>query len=156
MRLGTMMMLALLGIMPMFAQFTTKKAMTLAAAKEIASAAEAEARKNNWTMVIVVVDDGGNLVYLEKMDGTQIGSIEVAQAKAKSAINFKRPTKAFEDGLVGGRQALLKLPGAMPIEGGVLIMAGDQIVGAIGVSGAQSKEDGAVAAAGVAAAAKIK
>ena len=156
MRLGTITMLALLGIMPMFAQFATKKAMTLAAAKEIASAAEAEARKNNWTMVIVVVDDGGNLVYLEKMDGTQIGSIEVAQAKAKSAINFKRSTKVFEDGLVGGRQALLKLPGAIPIEGGVLIMAGDQIVGAIGVSGAQSKEDGQVAAAGLAAAAKIK
>ena len=156
MRLGTIMLLALLGIMPMFAQFASKKAMTLAAAKEIASAAEAEARKNNWTMVIVVVDDGGNLVYLEKMDGTQIGSIEVAQAKAKSAINFKRSTKVFEDGLVGGRQALLKLPGAIPIEGGVLIMAGDQIVGAIGVSGAQSKEDGQVAAAGLAAAAKIK
>ena len=156
MRLGTITLLAMLGIMPMFAQFATKKAMTLAAAKEIASAAEAEARKNNWTMVIVIVDDGGNLVYLEKMDGTQIGSIEVAQAKAKSAVNFKRPTKAFEDGLVGGRQALLKLPGSIPIEGGVLIMAGDQIVGAIGVSGAQSKEDGQVAAAGIVAAAKIK
>lgn len=156
MRLGTITLLAFLGIMPMFAQFATKKAMTLAAAKEIASAAEAEARKNNWTMVIAIVDDGGNLVYLEKMDGTQIGSIEVAQAKAKSAINFKRSTKVFEDGLVGGRQALLKLPGAIPIEGGVLIMAGDQIVGAIGVSGAQSKEDGQVAAAGLAAAAKIK
>ena len=156
MRLGTITLLVVLGIMPMFAQFATNKAMTLAAAKEIASAAEAEARKNNWTMVIAIVDDGGNLVYLEKMDGTQIGSIEVAQAKAKSAINFKRSTKVFEDALVGGRQALLKLPGAIPIEGGILIMAGDQIVGAIGVSGAQSKEDGQVAAAGLAAAAKIK
>ena len=156
MRLGTITLLVVLGIMPMFAQFATKKAMTLAAAKEIASAAEAEARKNNWTMVIAILDDGGNLVYLEKMDGTQIGSIEVAQAKAKSAINFKRSTKVFEDALVGGRQALLKLPGAIPIEGGILIMAGDQIVGAIGVSGAQSKEDGQVAAAGLAAAAKIK
>lgn len=156
MRLGTITLLVVLGIMPMFAQFATKKAMTLAAAKEIASAAEAEARKNNWTMVIAIVDDGGNLVYLEKMDGTQIGSIEVAQAKAKSAINFKRSTKVFEDALVGGRQALLKLPGAIPIEGGILIMAGDQIVGAIGVSGAQSKEDGQVAAAGLAAAAKIE
>lgn len=156
MRLGTITLLVVLGIMPMFAQFATKKAMTLAAAKEIASAAEAEARKNNWTMVIAILDDGGNLVYLEKMDGTQIGSIEVAQAKAKSAINFKRSTKVFEDALVGGRQALLKLPGAIPIEGGILIMAGDQIVGAIGVSGAQSKEDGQVAAAGLAAAAKIE
>ena len=80
----------------------------------------------------------------------------MAQAKAKSAINFKRSTKVFEDALVGGRQALLKLPGAIPIEGGILIMAGDQIVGAIGVSGAQSKEDGQVAAAGLAAAAKIE
>ncbi len=153
---GNMMLLVILGIMPMFAQFANKKSMTLAAAKEIAAAAEAEARKNNWTVVIAVVDDGANLVYLQRIDGTQIGSIEVAQAKARSAVNFKRPTKAFEDGLVGGRTALLKLPGAMPIEGGIPIMAGDQLIGAIGVSGVQSNQDGQIAAAGVAAAAKLK
>lgn len=153
---GNMMLLVILGIMPMFAQFANKKSMTLAAAKEIAAAAEAEARKNNWTVVIAVVDDGANLVYLQRIDGTQIGSIEVAQAKARSAVNFKRPTKAFEDALVGGRNAILKLPGAIPIEGGIPIMAGDQLIGAIGVSGVQSNQDGQIAAAGVAAAAKLK
>ena len=153
---GNMMLLVILGIMPMFAQFANKKSMTLAAAKEIAAAAEAEARKNNWTVVIAVVDDGANLVYLQRIDGTQIGSIEVAQAKARSAVNFKRPTKAFEDALVGGRNAILKLPGAIPIEGGIPIMAGDQMIGAIGVSGVQSNQDGQIAAAGVAAAAKLK
>ena len=153
---GNMMLLVILGIMPMFAQFANKKSMSLAAAKEIAAAAEAEARKNNWTVVIAVVDDGANLVYLQRTDGTQIGSIEVAQAKARSAVNFKRPTKAFEDALVGGRNAILKLPGAIPIEGGIPIMAGDQLIGAIGVSGVQSNQDGQIAAAGVAAAAKLK
>ncbi len=153
---GNMILLVILGIMPMFAQFANKKSMTLAAAKEIAAAAEVEARKNNWTVVIAVVDDGANLVYLQRIDGTQIGSIEVAQAKARSAVNFKRPTKAFEDALVGGRNAILKLPGAIPIEGGIPIMAGDQLIGAIGVSGVQSNQDGQIAAAGVAAAAKLK
>ena len=153
---GSILLFTLLGIMPMFAQYGSKKAMTLSTAKEIASAAEAEATKNNWTVVIAIVDDGGNLVYLQKMDGTQIGSIEVAQAKAKSAVNFKRPTKVFEEALAGGRTALLKLPGAIPIEGGIPIMAGDQIVGAIGVSGVQSNQDGQIAQAGLAASAKIK
>ena len=130
------------------ADIATKKALTLAAAKKIAAAAEAEAAKNNWTMVIAILDDGGNLIYLEKMDDTQIGSIEVAQAKARSAVAFKRPTKAFEDALTGGRQAILRLPGAIPVEGGVPLMIDGRLVGAIGVSGASSAQDGQVAAAG--------
>ena len=123
--------------------------MTLDAAKKIAAAAEAEAIANKWTMVIVILDDGGNLVYLQKMDDTQIGSVDVAIAKAQSAVKFKRSTKVFEDALVGGRQAILKLPGALPVEGGVPLMLDGRVIGAIGVSGAQSKEDGQVAAAGV-------
>ena len=139
-----------------FAQLANKKSMTLDAAKKIAAAAEAEAIANKWTMVIVIVDDGGNLVYLQKMDETQIGSIDVAIAKAQSAVKFKRATKVFEDALVGGRQALLKLPGGIPIEGGVPLMLDGRVIGAIGVSGAQSKEDGQVAAAGVKVFEKLK
>ena len=138
------------------AQLATKKALTLEAAKQIAAAAEAEAKKNNWTMVISVVDDGGHLIYFERMDGTQIGSVEVSQEKAVTAIRFKRPTKALEDTVAGGRQAILKLPGATPIEGGLPILAGNEYIGAIGVSGGTSPQDGQVAAAGVAAAAKLK
>jgi len=131
------------------AQTIEKKALSMELAKKIAARAEAESKKNNWTMVIAVVDDGGNLVYLERMDGTQIGSIEVAIAKAKSANNYKRPTKAFEDALVGGRMAILKLPGAMPVEGGIPIMIEGKVVGAIGVSGGLSSQDGEVAKAGI-------
>jgi len=137
-------------------QLATKKTLTLDAAKKIAAAAEAEARKNNWNVVIVIVDDGANLVYLQKMDGTQIGSIDVAQAKAKAAVRYKRPTKAQEDALAGGRQAVLALPGFMPVEGGAPLTAGSELIGAIGVSGVQSNQDGIIAAAGVAAANTMK
>ena len=135
--------------MQLHAQTIEKKALSLELAKKISTRAEAEAKKNNWTMVVAVVDDGGNLIYLERMDGTQIGSIEVAIAKARSANNFKRPTKAFEDALAGGRMAVLKLPGAMPLEGGIPIMIEGKVVGAIGVSGGTSSQDGEVAKAGI-------
>ena len=135
--------------MQLQAQTIDKKALSLELAKKIATRAEAEAKKNNWTMVVAVVDDGGNLIYLERMDGTQIGSIEVAVAKARSANNFKRPTKAFEDALAGGRMAVLKLHGAMPLEGGIPIMIEGKVVGAIGVSGGMSSQDGEVAKAGI-------
>jgi glc operon protein GlcG len=138
------------------AQLATKKALTLEAAKQIAAAAEAEAKKNNWTMVIAIMDDGGHLIYLERMDGTQIGSVEVAQEKAATAIKFKRPTKSLEDNVAGGRQVILKLPGATPIEGGLPIAVGNEIIGAIGVSGGTSPQDGQVAAAGLAVASKMK
>ena len=135
--------------MQLHAQTIEKKTLSLELAKKIAIRAEAEAKKNNWTMVIAVVDDGGHLIYLERMDGTQIGSIEVATAKARSANDYKRPTKAFEDALAGGRTAILKLPGAMPLEGGIPIMIEGKIVGAIGVSGGMSTQDGEVAKAGL-------
>ncbi len=131
------------------AQLATKKALTLEAAKQIAAAAHAEAVANKWTMVIAIVDDGANLIYLERADGTQIGSVEVAQEKAKTAVKFKRPTKSFEDAVAGGRNAILKLPGALPVEGGVPLMIDGVVLGAIGVSGATSAQDGQVAAAGV-------
>ena len=134
--------------LPAFGQLATKKAITLELAKKIAAAAEAEATKNNWTVVVSVVDDGANLVYLGRMDNTQIGSIEVSIQKAKTAASFKRPTKTFEDNIAGGRTVLLKLPGALPIEGGLPLIVNGQIVGAIGISGATSQQDGVVAKAG--------
>ncbi|MBS1830458.1 MAG: heme-binding protein [Acidobacteria bacterium] len=151
-----MMSLLLLGAASAQAQLASKKGMTLEAAKQIAAAAEAEARKNKWNVVIAIVDDGANLVYLQKMDETQIGSIEVAQEKARTAVKFKRPSKAFEDAVKGGRQVVLKLPGALPVEGGIPLMLDGRVVGAIGVSGVQSNEDGIIAAAGVEAFGKMK
>lgn len=138
------------------AQLATKKTLTLAAAKEIAAAAEKEATANQWNVVIAILDDGGNLMYLQKMDETQIGSIDIAHAKAASAIKLKRPTKALEDAVAGGRTAILKLPGAMPIEGGIPITVEGKIIGAIGVSGVTSAQDGQIAKAGADAAAKMK
>jgi len=137
------------------AQLADKKALTLEAAKKIAMAAEAEAKKNSWNVVIAIVDDGGHLVYLQRIDGTQTGSIDVAIKKAQTAISFKRPTKVFEDAVAGGRQVILALPGALPIEGGVPITVGGQIIGAIGVSGVKSTEDGQIAKAGADAAAAL-
>lgn len=131
------------------AQLADKKALTLEAAKKIAAAAEAEAKKNGWRMVIAIVDDGGHLVYLERIDETQTGSIRVAIEKARSAAAYKRPTKAWEDALAGGRQAILGLPGAIPIEGGAPLLAAGKVIGAIGVSGGTAAQDGQVAKVGV-------
>ena len=127
---------------------TVKKSLNLAVAKKIAAAAEAEARKNNWNVVIAVLDEGANLIYLQRMDGTQIGSIDVAIAKGASAIKFKRPTKVFEEAVKGGRNAILALPGAIPVEGGEPISSEGTIIGSIGVSGVQSDQDGIIARAG--------
>jgi glc operon protein GlcG len=137
------------------AQLVQKKALNLGIAKQIAAAAEKEAADAKLTMVIAILDDGGNLIYLERMDETQIGSIEVAQQKAHSAVFFKRPTKVFEDAVAGGRTAILRLPGAIPVEGGLPLMADGKIVGAIGCSGGTSQQDGVVAKAGADALMKI-
>lgn len=135
--------------MSMSAQLATKKALTLEVAKKIAAAAEAEARKNGWNVVISVVDDGANLMYLERMDGTQVGSIEISQMKARTAIKMKRPTKLLEDAIAGGRTAMVKLPDVLGIEGGLPLVVEGQFVGAIGVSGVTSVQDGQIAAAGL-------
>jgi glc operon protein GlcG len=122
-------------------------------AKAVAAPALAEARKNQWTMAVAIVDTAGDLVYFEKMDHTQVGSVDVAIGKARSAVRFKRPTKAFQDGVAAGGVGLrlLALEGAVPIEGGVPLVVGGRIVGAIGASGGSSEQDGVVAQAGVAA-----
>ncbi|HZS49277.1 MAG TPA: heme-binding protein [Bryobacterales bacterium] len=139
----------------MAAQLATKKALTLEVAKQMAAYAEAEARKNQWNVVVAIVDDGANLIYLQRMDDTQIGSIDVAQQKAKSAIRFKRPTKVLEDVVAGGRLGMMQLAGSIPVEGGLPIAVDGQIIGAIGVSGVQSNQDGQVAKAGLDALPKI-
>ena len=122
-------------------------------AKKAAAAALAEAAKNQWNMAVAVVDPNGTLVYYEKMDNTQLGSADVALDKARSAALFKRPTKAFQDALASGGAGMrvLGLRGAVPVEGGAPIIVGGQIVGAIGLSGANSDQDGQCANAGVAA-----
>lgn len=131
------------------AQFADKKVLTLEGAKKIAAAAEAEAKKNKWNVVIAIVDEGGYLVYLQRMDDVQTASIEIALKKAQSAAAFRRPTKAFEDQLVGGRAAILKLPGAMPFEGGLPVVVDGKVIGAIGVSGVTAQQDGQIAKAGL-------
>jgi glc operon protein GlcG len=120
-------------------------------AKKVAAAALADAKKNNWTMAVAVVDTGGQLVFFEKMDATQTGSVEVAQGKARSAALFKRPTKAFQDALAAGGEGLriLGLPGALPVEGGLPLLIDGKVVGAIGLSGGTSAQDGLVAKVGV-------
>ena len=131
-------------------------AITLDQAKKAMVAAEAEARKNNWNVAIVVVDSGGHMVAMQRLDGTQIASIEIAQGKAVTANNYRRPTKALEDAIAGGGAGLrlLAVPGIMPLEGGVLVTADGKIIGAIGVSGVLSVQDAQVARAGAEAAIK--
>jgi uncharacterized protein GlcG (DUF336 family) len=118
-------------------------------AKRAAAAALDAARRNNWTMAVAVVDIAGELVYFEKMDDTQNGSVRVAAAKARSAALFKRPTKAFQDTLAASPDGvrILGLDGAVPVEGGVPLVIDGLIVGAIGVSGGTSQEDGVCAKA---------
>jgi glc operon protein GlcG len=137
-----------------FAQsgLTTKKVLTLDAAKTIAHAAEVEAMKRGSTVVIVVVDDGGYPILLERLDDTQVASVEVGIGKARTAAIFRRPSKVFEDQVKTGRVAALALPGATPLQGGIPIVVDGKVVGAIGVSGNTPQEDEDIAKAGAAAA----
>lgn len=118
-------------------------------ARKVAAAAIAEAKKNGWTVAAAVVDPAGDLVYFERMDNTQVGSLRISQEKARSAAQFKRPTKAFEDAVAGGRTAILGVPGPLPLEGGIPLLADGKIIGAVGVSGGTSQQDGTCAKAGV-------
>ena len=126
-------------------------AITLEQAKKVMTGAEAEANKNKWNVVIVVLDSGGNLVMLHRMDGAQFGSIEVAREKAYSAVAFRRPTKAFQDLISQGGEnlRLLRLPGASPLEGGIPIVADGKLIGGVGVSGVTSQQDAQIGRAGI-------
>ena len=125
-----------------------KAIITLADAKRVAAAAEAEALRNDWRVTIAIVDDGGHLLYLQRSHDTQFGSVETAIQKAHAAVAFQRPTKASEDAVLSGRLIHLALPGVIPAEGGVPLLRGGQIVGGIGVSGVRSFQDGMIAQAG--------
>ncbi|HEX2449833.1 MAG TPA: heme-binding protein [Gemmatimonadales bacterium] len=127
------------------------RVLTLEGANVLADAAEAEARRREWTVAIAVVNPQAGLIHFRCMDGTQPGSQQVAIEKARTAANFKRPTKALEDALTAGRTGLLSMPGIITLEGGVPVIVDGQIVGAIGISGMQSTQDGIIAAAALAA-----
>lgn len=126
--------------------------ITLAEARRVVDAAEAEAASNGWAVVIAVTDSGGNLVLLQRMDHAQLGSVDIARAKAATAVRFKRPTKSFEDGLEqGGRMhRALSMEGVCAVEGGIMLVRNDEIIGGIGVSGVLPTQDAQVAAAGAA------
>ena len=139
--------------LPCLADLPTKKVLTLGVAKKIAEAAETEANKRGSTVVIAVVDDGGHLLVLERLDDTQVASVEVGIAKARTAAIFRRPSKVFEDQVRDGRIAALALPRATPLQGGVPIIYEGKVIGAIGVSGNTPQEDEDIAKVGAAAAA---
>jgi uncharacterized protein GlcG (DUF336 family) len=130
--------------------------ITLEQAKKVLAGAEAEAKKNSWNVVISIVDTGGQLVAMQRLDNTQFGSIDVARDKAYSAVAFRRPTKAFQDAVAQGGENLriLKIGGASPLEGGIPIVVDGKIIGGVGVSGVTSQQDAQIARAGIDALAK--
>jgi glc operon protein GlcG len=132
------------------AELPTKRVLTLGLAKRLVAAAEAEAKKRGATVVIAVVDDGGQLILLERLDDTQVASVEVAIGKARTAAIFRRPSKVFEDQVKDGRVAALALPGATPLQGGIPIAVEGKVIGAIGASGNSPQEDEEIALAGAA------
>ena len=125
----------------------TKPCLTLDDCKKIIAACEAEARRNKWDVVIAILDDGGHLLMLERMDGATPANAEIAVQKGRSAAISRRSTKMWEDRIKDGRVSMLKMP-VLPVQGGIPIMHQGECVGGIGVSGAQSHEDEQIAQAG--------
>jgi glc operon protein GlcG len=136
---------------PALAQTSPVRRLTLDDGRRIAAAAQAHARSNGWHVVVTVLDEGGHAILLERMDGTQIASVEIALAKGRSAAAFRRPTREMADWVAGGNVGLLALPGLVPVEGGLPLIVDGQVVGAVGVSGATARQDGEVAQVGAAA-----
>jgi uncharacterized protein GlcG (DUF336 family) len=120
-------------------------------ARKAALATIAEAKRNQWSIAVAIVDPGGDLVYFERIDGTQTGSLDMAIEKAKTSVSFKRPTRELEERIVAGRLQYLRQSGAIPIEGGEPIILDGKLVGGLGVSGVRSHQDGVCAKAGVSA-----
>ncbi|MES2423621.1 MAG: heme-binding protein [Pseudomonadota bacterium] len=130
----------------------TKAVLELADVKTIAAAAEAEALKNNWAVSIAIVDDGGHLLWLQRLDGAAAISAQIAPAKAHTAALGRRESKIYEDIINGGRMSFLSAPALQGmLEGGVPVVSGGQVIGAVGVSGVKSTEDAQIARAGIAA-----
>jgi glc operon protein GlcG len=128
--------------------------MSLDATKKAMAASEAEANKNNWPVAIAILDTTGSLVMLQKLDNTQTGSVEIAIGKARTALDFRRPSKALQDVVAGGGAGLrlLSVRNMLALEGGVPVIVDGKVVGAVGVSGVMSEQDAQVAMAGAAAA----
>ena len=148
-RSGVALVMSMLAVVvTVQAQVVDKKALTLEAARKVAAAAESAAKKKNARVVIAVVDDGGNLILLERLDDTQVASVDVGIGKARTAAIFRRPSKEFEDQIRTGRIAALALPGATPLQGGVPIIFEGKVIGAIGVSGETPSLDEEIAKAG--------
>lgn len=129
-------------------QLPVKRVLTLKAAKTIAAAAETEALRRGSTVVIAIVDDGGHVVLLERLDDTQVASVDVGIGKARTAAIFRRPSKDFEDQIKNGRVAALALTGATPLQGGLPLVYEGKVIGAIGVSGNTPQEDEDIARVG--------
>jgi uncharacterized protein GlcG (DUF336 family) len=127
----------------------TAKYITLEGAQKMMTAAEAEARKNNWNVAIAIVDASANLIMFQKMDETQPGSVGVSIGKAKTAANFKRPTRVLEEMIAGGRSVFLAVEGVTPMQGGVPVVVDGKVIGAVGVSGVLSSQDEQVAQAAI-------
>lgn len=130
-------------------QLLEARVVSLEAARQMAAAAEAEAIGNGWKVAIAIVDASGELILFQRLDGVQPVSLDIAVAKARTAARFRRPTKALEDAIAGGRTSLLALEGVLPLEGGVPIVVEGEVIGAIGVSGVTSQQDAQVARAGL-------
>src|ERR1041385_4531321 len=146
--------LALLAVVPARAQtapLSYGPPIGIENARKVMTAAEAEAAKNNWAVVISIIDSGGNIVMLHRRDDVQLSSIEIAQGKAKTALLLKRPSKVLDDAIAGGGAGLrfLALKDIVPLEGGLPIVLDGKIVGAIGVSGVLSSQDAQIARAGI-------
>jgi glc operon protein GlcG len=126
----------------------TRPMLTLDDCRKISDAAQAEAKKNNWNVCIAILDDGGHLLHVARMDGATPANAEIAIEKGRSAAVTRRSTKMWEDRIAGGRMVMLKMP-LLPVQGGLPIMSDGTCVGAVGVSGVQSHEDEQIAAAGI-------
>ncbi len=132
-------------------QMQVTNTLTLEKAQRVADAAEQRAREENWNVVIAIVDQGGHLIVLRRIDGVQTASIEIAIEKARTAVFYKRSTKVFQDRVSEGEHAILNLPNMMPFGGGLPIQFNDVIIGGIGVSGVTAEQDEIIARAGLAA-----
>lgn len=130
-------------------QLIETKVVSLEAAKTMVAAAEAEAKKHSWSMAIAIVDASGNLILFHRMDDVQIGSVDIAIEKARTAARFRRPTLALADALKGGNLGVLSFTGVAAVAGGVPITVDGKVIGAVGCSGMASDQDATVAQAGV-------
>lgn len=153
-RLASAMLLALTALVatprPSRAQLADTKALTVASVKTMLSTAEAMAKQNGWNVSIAVTDANGDLVGFLKLDGASVGTVQIAQGKARTAARFGRPTKVYADRVLTDTLTFLSVDGLIALQGGLPITAGGRVIGAVGVSGATSAQDEQVAAAAIA------